>query len=109
MTPATRLRAAALIAPALVLLTGCGHIAAHSSQPGSVAPASVASTASPATASPATASTVAPSSDPVSTTPDASGMSGAQLNQIDTQINQIDNEINQAGQGLATSEGDPAQ
>jgi len=40
MTPATGLRAAALIAPALVLLTGCGHLAAAgASQPGSVATA----------------------------------------------------------------------
>jgi hypothetical protein len=44
-----------------------------------------------------------------STTPDASGVNGSQLNQIDTQLNQIDNQLNQTGQGLATSEGDPAQ
>jgi hypothetical protein len=29
--------------------------------------------------------------------------------QIGNQLNQIDNEIGQANQGLATSEGDPAQ
>ncbi|MGD0834962.1 MAG: hypothetical protein ABSA40_11205 [Candidatus Dormibacteria bacterium] len=108
MTPATGLRAAALIAPALVLLTGCGHLAAAgASQPGSVA---TAVSPSPTTAaSPAASASPSPSYDPTSTTPDASGLSGSQLNQIDTQINQIDNEINQAGQGLATSEGDPAQ
>jgi len=42
MTPATGLRAAALIAPALVLLTGCGHLAAAgASQPGLLADALV--------------------------------------------------------------------
>ncbi len=106
MTPATGLRAAVLVAPALVLLTGCGHLAAAgASRPGSVATA-VAPSPTSATSPYAPAS---PSDNPLSTTPDASGLSGAQLNQIDTQINQIDNEINQAGQGLATSEGDPAQ
>jgi hypothetical protein len=100
MTPATGLRVAALIASALVLLTGCGRLATASqtSQPGNVA----------TTASPSIGSAVSPTVSQ-STTPDASGVNGSQLNQIDMQLNQIDNQLNQTGQGLATSEGDPAQ
>ena len=54
---------------------------------------------------------VAPISAPINTGSAAARPRGprAQLNQIDNQINQIDNEIGQVNQGLATSEGDPAQ
>ena len=51
----------------------------------------------------------------MNTGPAAAGpeATGDQLNQIDDQIgdqlNQIDNEIGQVNQGLATSEGAPAQ
>jgi hypothetical protein len=90
-----RLGAAALAAPALFLVAACAHVV-------------------PAPTAPATQS-VAPISAPINTGSAAAGPepAGDQLNQIDDQIdnelNQIDNEIGQVNQGLATSEGDPAQ
>lgn len=85
-----RLSSAALAGGAVLLVAGCGHAAL--------------------TSVPATAQSTGQSSSPAGSAVNASGgPDSAQLSQIDNQLNQIDNQIGQANQGLATSEGDPAQ
>ena len=97
-----RLGAAIPVGAALLLLAACAHAVPVPTSPPvqSVAPISA----------PANTGSTVPS--PTSTTGEA-GASSDQLNQIDNQIGdqltQIDNDMGQVNQGLATSEGDPAQ
>ena len=102
-----RLGSAALAGSALLLMAACAHtVPAPTASPTlSVAPISTPAgeTATPSAVAGSPSSTAASSSS-------AAGDASDQIdNQINNQLNQIDNEIGQANQGLATSEGDPAQ
>lgn len=97
-----RLTAAAPVGAALLLLAACAHVAPAPTAAPTQGVAPIGAPASPSSAV----------QSPGSTTGDA-GASSDQLNQIDNQIDnqltQIDNDMGQVNQGLATSEGDPAQ
>ncbi|MGD1052362.1 MAG: hypothetical protein ABR950_00890 [Candidatus Dormibacteria bacterium] len=111
-----RLGSAALAGTALLLIAACAQSLPAPTAPSaqSVAPISSPVGATSASSSlAATPSAAAPSAAGTSAAGSGSGATSDQLGQIDDQLNQIDNQIDnqigQVNQGLATSEGDPAQ